>query len=62
MRRFEMLPMVVFDDVGVSKGFEDLEFGVKLVLFPIRHAGVGDLFATEHSSILAPAHLSNDTE
>ena len=45
LRRLEVFPVVVTDNVWMAKGIEDTEF--RLELFPLfmRHTNVADLFA-----------------
>lgn len=45
MARLEMFAVAVLDDVWMTEGFEDAQFGVQLVLFLVGHAAVGDFFA-----------------
>ena len=62
MAGLEMLAVVVLDDVGMSEGFQDLQFGGKLVLFFIRHARVGNFFAAEDLVVGLSAHLADDAK
>lgn len=43
----------VLDDVGMSKLFEDIQFGLKLFALFCRHLEVGDLFAAEDLCVVS---------
>lgn len=54
--------MVVLHDIGVAQRFENPQLGVKLLLFAVGHASVGDFLpATDLAIALAP-HFANDAE
>lgn len=52
--------MKVADDVGVSKGRKDLEFGVQLLSLFLGHLQVADLLAAEDHAIGLSSNLSDD--
>ena len=47
MARFEVFAMVVSDDIGMTEGAQDIEFGRELFSLLLGHLDVVDLFATE---------------
>lgn len=62
LARLEVLAVVVLHDVVVSKMGENLELGVKLLAFLLRHAMVRDFLAAHDEAIGLPAHFTNDTK
>ena len=62
LARLEVLAVVVLHDVVVSKMGKDLELGVKLLAFLLRHAMVRDFLAAHDEAIGLPAHFANDTK
>jgi len=62
LRGFEVLAMVVADDVWVAQCRQDLEFGVELLALLLRHLEVTDLFPAENHVVDLSAHLSDDSK
>lgn len=59
---FEVLTMVVGDDVGVAQVREDLKLGMKLLAFLLGHSKVGDFLAAHDEAVGLAANFSNDAE
>lgn len=62
LTRLEVFPVVVLDDVVVSKVREDLELGVELLALLLGHTMVRDLLTAHHEAIVLAAHFANDSE
>lgn len=48
MARFEVFAVVISDDIRVTEGAQDIEFGRELFSFLLGHLDVVYFFATEH--------------
>ena len=46
LRRLEVFPVIVADNVWMTQGMEDGEFGLELFTLFVRHTNVADFFAT----------------
>lgn len=62
LAEFEMLAVVVGDDVGVSEVREDLELGMQLLALLLGHAEVRDFLAAHDEAVGLAAHLADDAE
>ncbi len=60
--RFEMLAVIVADDVGVSQGRKDLELCMQLFTLFLGHLEIADLLATKDHAVVLPAHFSDDAK
>lgn len=62
LARFQMLAVVVGNDVGVSEVGEDLEFGMKLFTLLLGHPEVGDLLAAHDEAICLSSNFADDAK
>lgn len=62
MRGFEVLAMIVLDDVGVPQRFENAELRVQLLFLAVGHAGVGDFLPASDLAIGLAPHFADDTK
>lgn len=59
---FQVLTVVVGDNVGVSEARETLEFGVELFSFFLGHFAVVDFLSAEDEAIRLPPHPADNTK
>lgn len=59
---FEVLAVVVGDDIGVAQVREDLELGMELLALLLGHAKVRNLLAAHDEAVGLSAHFSNYPE